>query len=145
MKKLLLICSLFLFSFSFSVQAQFGSNKGVMTSSFSQNDHRTKKAKGAEKIRQLKNVYIAKELDLKREEHDNFWLLYNKYEEALSKVWTESRDDRNVFETKSKQLQKDYQASFQKVLGSEQRAEKVYAAESKFREMLKKELKDRRD
>lgn len=145
MKKLLLICSLFLFSFSFSAQAQFDGNKSMMTSSLSQRDYKAKSVKGAEKIKQLKNVYMTRELNLKNEEHAGFWLLYNKYEDALSKMWTENRGDRNAFEVKSKQLQKEYRASFQKVLGSEQRAEKVYEVESEFREMLKKELKERRD
>lgn len=145
MKKLLLICSIFLFSFSFSVDAQFRSNNSLMTSSFSQSTQDTKGVKGAEKIKQLKNVYMAKELDLKNEEYSEFWLIYNRYEEALNKLWSENREDKNSFEGKKKELQKEYQPSFQKVLGSEQRAEKVYNAESRFRDMLKKELKGRKD
>lgn len=145
MKKLLLICSIFLFSFSFSVEAQFRSNNSLMTSSFSQSTQDTKGVKGAEKIKQLKNVYMAKELDLKNEEYSEFWLIYNRYEEALNKLWSENREDKNSFEGKKKELQKEYQPSFQKVLGSEQRAEKVYNAESRFRDMLKKELKGRKD
>ena len=116
-----------------------------MTSSFSQSTQDTKGVKGAEKIKQLKNVYMAKELDLKNEEYSEFWLIYNRYEEALNKLWSENREDKNSFEGKKKELQKEYQPSFQKVLGSEQRAEKVYNAESRFRDMLKKELKGRKD
>ena len=144
MKKLLLIVGLILYSFSFSANAQFGGNRNMMRSSLSQNTQKPKDVKGAEKIKQLKTVYIAKELALKSEEYNDFWLVYNKYEEQLNNLWNDSRNQKGAFEDKSKVLQKEYQPLFLKVLGSEERVNKIFVAESNFREMLRKELKNRK-
>ncbi len=143
MKKLLFICILFLFSFSYNVNAQSG---GLISSSFSQNNKSTNSsARGTEKIKQLKTVYMVKELNIQQKEYTDFWNAYGKYEQDLNKLWLEHKGGKNSFENKSKQLQKDYIPVFQKILGSEDRANKVFATDSDFRQMLRKELKDRKD
>lgn len=148
MKKFFLICSIFLFSFSYSINAQFGN--GFMQSSLAQNNKNINanvnvSARGSERIKQLKTVYMVKELDLKKEEQVEFWKTYGRYEDDLNKLWVDNRSDRSYFENKSKQLQKAYLSEFKIILGSDERANKVFSTDVAFRQMLRKELKGRRD
>lgn len=145
MKKLLIICSLFLFSFSYNANAQSGSLIGSSFAQSNKNSNVNKSASGAEKIKQLKTVYMVKELDIQQKEYTEFWNAYSRYEQELHQLWLNKGKNRKEFEKGSKQLQKGYVPVFQKILGSEERANKVYTTDADFRQMLRKELKDRRD
>lgn len=140
---IILLSMMFLFNTFNSAQAQFGNN---ISSSLTDNIlNRNNKQSAKSKIQKLKTVFISKELSLQPSEYEDFWGAYSFYEERLNDIWDNKKSDKASFDAACKQLQKDYSFVFQKILGSPQRAEKVYEAEAKFRNMLRNELKNRKE
>lgn len=143
MKKLILLCCIFSIPFVSSLKAQ---QNGFVSNSLVQNKRNTNtSASGSEKIKQLKTVYMVKKLDLKKEEQTAFWNTYSKYENDLNNLWTKNRVDKGDFENKCKLLQNEYTSEFVKILGTQERAEKVFETDIEFRKMLRKELKGRKN
>lgn len=97
--------------------------------------------KHAEKIEALEVAFITKELDLTPEEAQQFWPVYNQY----SKEVIEANKETDVIarEEKILNIKKKYQAQFTKVLGTQQRTNKMFEAKNKFRKLLIKKLQER--
>ena len=123
MKKLLLI--LFLFSASFSMQAQDGGNNRQ------------------EKIEALKIAFITQKLKLTPAEAEKFWPIYNQYTEEIKSI-SKSSGSNDVLENEQQLLnvRKKYKASFEKVIGP-QKMNDLFNAEREFRNVLIKRLKSR--
>ena len=123
MKKLLLI--LFLFSASFSMQAQDGSNNRQ------------------EKIEALKIAFITQKLQLTPAEAEKFWPIYNQYTEEIKSI-SKNSGSSDVLENEQQLLnvRKKYKASFEKILGP-QKMNNLFNAEREFRNVLIKRLKSR--
>ena len=96
------------------------------------------------KLESIQIAYLTKELSLTPEEAQKFWPVYNEYRNELIKVRQETRNDEVLFEEKVLNVRKKYKAEFKKTLGTAQRVNQVFLAEKTFRELLRKELMNRR-
>ena len=95
----------------------------------------------AEKIQE---AYITNELKLSPEESQRFWPVYRSYKEEIRRARLEKRDDELAFEEKVLGIRKKYKPEFKKVLQDDQRANRVFLADKNFKEILRKELQNRR-
>ncbi|MES2848847.1 MAG: hypothetical protein V4685_07300 [Bacteroidota bacterium] len=97
-------------------------------------------------IEALKAAFITKELDLTPDEAQKFWPVYNQYEkemEAVIKI--KKSDDVDVIDRQEKVLniRKKYKDQFTKVLGNQQRMNRLFNAEGKFRKILIRAVQQR--
>ena len=123
MKKILLL-TLFLLNISYFCYAQFEKRKN--------------------NIEAIQIAYLTRELSLSSEEAQKFWPVYNDYRDELVSVRKEARNDEVLFEEKVLNIRKKYKTDFKKVLGTDQRVNQVFVAEKSFRDLLRKELMNRR-
>ena len=96
----------------------------------------------AEKIQA---AYITNELKLSPEEAQRFWPVYRNYKEEIRRARQEKREDELAFEEKVLDIRKKYKPEFKKVLVNDQRVNRVFIADKNFKEMLRKELQNRRN
>lgn len=98
--------------------------------------------KKQQNIEALKVAFISRELELTPAEAQNFWPLYNQYSKELRTVIKEDQDiiDRDE---KVLNLRKKYKDQFSKVIG-QQRMNRMYKAEGKFRQLLIKSIRNQR-
>lgn len=97
-------------------------------------------------IEALKAAFISKELDLTPDEAQKFWPVYNQYEKELKTVVKDNdRDDGDMLDKEQKVLdiRKKYKEQFTKVLGNQQRVNRLYNAQNKFRKILIRALQQR--
>lgn len=107
------------------------------------NQQRPKQEKRAN-IEALKVAFITRELNLTAEEAQKFWPVHNGYIEELKKIRKENMDNEIGFEEKALTIRKKAYADFKKVLGSDERANKVFKSEKSFNNMMRKELMNRK-
>jgi hypothetical protein len=93
-------------------------------------------------IQALKVAFITKELELTPDEAEKFWPVYNQYDKEME---TASKPNPNIIEREEKILnvKKKYQGQFTKVLGSQQRMNRLFNAQDKFRKLLIRALQQR--
>lgn len=89
-------------------------------------------------------AYITKELTLTPEESEKLWPLYNDYRNEIKSTKKDNGNDELELEEKVLNTRKKYKNDFKKVLGSDERVNKLFVAEKSFRELLRKELLDRK-
>jgi hypothetical protein len=88
--------------------------------------------------------YFTNELKLSPDEATKFWPVFNSYKEELRRARIEKGDDELAFEERVLGIRKKYKPEFKKVLNNDQRVNGVFIADKNFREILRKELHDRR-
>lgn len=85
-------------------------------------------------IEALKVAFISRELDLTPEEAQKFWPIFNQYTKEVNTAITNKKEvldrDEEVLN-----IRKRYKEQFTKVIG-QQRMNKMYGAEGKFRQVL---------
>lgn len=96
------------------------------------------------RIEAIQIAYLTKEISLTPDEAQKFWPVYNEYQDDLVAARKETRQDVVLFEEKVLNVRKKYKNDFKKVLGTDERVNKVFMAEKSFREMLRRELIERR-
>lgn len=89
-------------------------------------------------------AYLTKELDLSPEEAQKFWPVFNNYKQEIVQTRRGSGNDQIEMEERIVGIRKKYKPEFRKVLGNEQRVNKLFQADKNFRDMLRKELMERR-
>lgn len=96
------------------------------------------------RLQALAVAHLTRVLDLTPAEAEKFWPVYNKYNEEVKKAMRDSTQ-KDVLEKQQGilNIRKKYQKDFQKIL-SPDRAQKIYKVEMEFREMVRKELEERR-
>jgi hypothetical protein len=97
-----------------------------------------------DKAEAIQASYITTELKLSPEEAQKFWPIYRNYKEEIRRVRLENRDDEILFEERVLGIRKKYKPAFKSVLVDAQRVNRVYVVDKNFREMLRKELQNRR-
>lgn len=121
----------------------------------------TDKEKNRERIKALKVAYITEQLNLKADQAEKFWPVYNKFEKekwalrkdffnkykndnptATTTTAREYIDDNLEYQEKELDLKKKYKDELLKTISAEQLA-KLYQSEKGFRQMLLKELCNR--
>jgi hypothetical protein len=85
-------------------------------------------------IQALKVAFITKELELTPDEAEKFWPVYNQYDKEME---TASKPNPNIIEREEKIL------NVTKVLGSQQRMNRLFNAQDKFRKLLIRALQQR--
>ncbi len=93
----------------------------------------------------LKVAYITKELNLTIAEAEKFWPVYNAYQAEIKKAKKDNiqNPDPLVLEEQVLNIRKKFKDSFKKVLGSDERANKLFIAENEFGKMIRKEWQKR--
>ena len=76
----------------------------------------------------LKIAYITRELNLSTDEAQIFWPVYYAYFNEMKKTRQETKDDVLAFDEKILFIKKKYSLEFKKVLGTDERANKVFLA-----------------
>ena len=97
------------------------------------------------RLKSLEIAYLTRELNITPAEAEKFWPVYNKYQDEMRTAMTSSKNE-DVLERQQQMLniRKKYKNDFSKILTPE-RTNKLYEAEGKFRDMVKKELQERRE
>lgn len=95
------------------------------------------------KIEKLKKEYLTRELELSPVESRAFWPVYDRYNAEIRRMWMEYKDQ-TLFREKAAAIKDKYRPAFIQLLHSHERANNVFRAERAYREMLKKELQERR-
>jgi len=125
MKYLVIYCFIFFESVSvFSQQTPMGGNQFV-------------------KVQQLKIGYMTNELNLTAEEAQKFWPLYNAYNKESSQARKDNKEDIIVLDEILLNIKKKYTVEFKKILGTDQRANKVFVSERNFGNVIRKEMENR--
>jgi hypothetical protein len=101
--------------------------------------------KDSDDINTVKIAYITNQLNLTPTEAQQFWPIYNRYFGEVKKAHQDNPDDVVVFGEKLVNIRKKYKPEFKNVLGTDDRANKVYVAEAKFVDLLKNELNNRQN
>jgi RecA/RadA recombinase len=95
------------------------------------------------KIQAMEVAYITKELNLSPEEAQKFWPVFNKYREDVKGVLrNKSISDQLEKQQQVLDLRKKYRTEFTRILAQD-RANKVFASEDQFRQMVRREFQKR--
>lgn len=102
--------------------------------------------KAANKTEAIRIAYITRQLNLTPQEAQQFWPVYNAYMNELRKVKKsqDEIDDEILFEENILQVRKKYRPEFKKILVDQDRVNKTFTVERSFRELLRKELDNRK-
>ncbi|GGH77450.1 hypothetical protein HNQ91_004117 [Filimonas zeae] len=102
--------------------------------------------KAANKTEAIRIAYITRQLNLTPQEAQQFWPVYNAYMNELRKVKKsqDEIDDEILFEETILQVRKKYRPEFKKILVDQERVNKTFTVERSFRELLRKELDNRK-
>jgi hypothetical protein len=97
------------------------------------------------RLKSLEIAYLTRELNITPAEAEKFWPVYNKYQEEMRTAMTNSKDN-DILERQQQMLniRKKYKNDFSNILSAD-RTNKLYEAEGKFRDMVRKELQERRE
>ena len=99
---------------------------------------------GTRRIDAIKIAYLTKELDLSPDEAKAFWPVYDRYTNEIKSTLKDSKDDDVlVRQQKLLDIRKKYKNEFVRVL-SQERVNRLFMAENRFAELLKKDLQERR-
>jgi Spy/CpxP family protein refolding chaperone len=113
-------------------------------------------SKRSKQIEAIKIGYITRRLDLTPAESQNFWSVYNQYQDELNQLLHQKKqnriansdhpdklvDDDFSYDSKILEVRKKYRHEFSKILSPE-KVKSLYSAEREFREELIKQLKQR--
>lgn len=94
-------------------------------------------------IAELKIGFLSKELSLSTEEAQKFWPVYNAYTEELKNARKENRQDVILFDERSLAIKKKYLIEFKTILGTQERANRVFSAEKEFGTYIRQEFEKR--
>ncbi|MES2645603.1 MAG: hypothetical protein V4717_01915 [Bacteroidota bacterium] len=100
-----------------------------------------------DRIEALKVAFITKQLQLSSQEAEKFWPVYNGYENEMKQMIREHRQKGGSeieLEEKVLAMHKKYKPTFTKVI-SEEKFDKLMAAERSWGDMLRKELQRRKE
>jgi len=125
---------------------------GVTTSGFAQDDKSQQPQQQPQqqqqpdggKLKALQIAYLTNKLNLKPDEAQRFWPVFNQYQEEIRKVRMEGKNLTEVDkEQKIVDIRKKYFEEFSKVLNKE-RADRVFKADNEFRDVIRREIQERR-
>jgi hypothetical protein len=91
----------------------------------------------------LKIAYMTKGLALTTDEAQRFWPVYYNFNDELNAAKREKKDDIIATDEKILIIKKRYLVEFKKVLGTDERANKVFLCEREFGNFIKKEIENR--
>jgi len=98
------------------------------------------------RLEAYKIAYLTKKLNLSPQEAQQFWPLYNKYQQEIRSARVDSRSNRPdeiEMEEKMLNIRKKYNSEFSKALNPE-KVNTLFRSEKEFSHMVQKELMERR-
>jgi hypothetical protein len=101
---------------------------------------------GLGRLEAYKIAYLTKKLNLTPQEAQQFWPIYNKYQDEIRSARADmktNREDEIVLEEKMLNIRKKYNSEFSKALNPE-KVNTLYKSEKEFGHMVQKELIERR-
>ena len=115
-----------------------------LCTTFAQPEQRHKGPEGS-LAESLKIAYITKQLNLTTSEAEKFWPVYNTYIAEIKKAKKDNfqTPDPLILEEQVLNIRKKYKENFRKILGSEERANKLFVAENEYGKMIRKEWQNR--
>lgn len=102
---------------------------------------------GAGRLQAYKIAFITNKLELSPKEAQQFWPLYNKYEDEMREARRQGlKDNKNEIEREEKLLsiRKKYQNLFTGAISTE-KINLLYKSEKEFNALVQKELMERRE
>lgn len=96
------------------------------------------------KAEAVQQAYFIKELSLTTEESTKLWPIYNNYRNEIATAKKDNKDDRIKMEEQVVTIRKKYKNDFKSVLGSDERANKLFVVEKNFNDLLRDELMRRK-
>ncbi len=100
-------------------------------------------AQQGQRLEALKIAFITRELNLTATEAQNFWPAYNGFIYEIKQARQTYPNDEIAFGEARLNIQKKYKGEFKRVLGDDERVNKTFLLEPKYREMLRQELINR--
>ncbi|MDR0793462.1 MAG: hypothetical protein LBE82_09165 [Chitinophagaceae bacterium] len=97
----------------------------------------------ADRMQIAKMSFMSRQLNLSSLEAERFFPVYNEYVAELRGVKATYTNDEILSNEKVVEIKKKYKIIFTNILGSEQRANRVFIAEREFRDMVFKERQER--
>jgi len=97
---------------------------------------------GAARVQGLKIEFITRYLKLTPDEAA-FWTTFYEYSDALKKTRAEQPEDVISTDEKVLMIKKKYRTEFKKILGSDERAMRVFTIDREFNTILKAEVEKR--
>jgi len=96
-----------------------------------------------QRLEDIKIGYITRELNLTAVEAQNFWPVYNGYIYEIKRARQMYPNDEIAFGEARLNVQKKYRPEFRRILGNDDRVNRTFLVEPKYREMLRQELINR--
>jgi hypothetical protein len=96
-----------------------------------------------QRLEDIKIGYITRELNLTAAEAQNFWPVYNGYIYEIKVARQQHPNDEIAFGEARLNIQKKYRPEFRRILGNDDRVNRTFLVEPKYREMLRQELINR--
>lgn len=87
--------------------------------------------------------YIGYQLKLTAEEGYKFWPLFYDYGDEMTETKRQNKDNIVVLDETLLAIRKKYFEEFKKILGSDERANKVFLSDRDFGSFIKKEFEER--
>ena len=100
----------------------------------------------AGRLEAYKIAYLTKKLNLTPQEAQQFWPIYNKYQQEIKSARSDvksNRPDEIQLEERMLNIRKKYNSQFSKALNPE-KVNTLYKSEKEFGHMVQKELLERR-
>lgn len=91
-------------------------------------------------VQGLKIAYLTRKLTLSTDDAQKFWPAYYAYADELKAIRKQNRDNVLQCEEKVLLIKKKHSTEFKKILGSDERANKVFLAEMEFGNEIRKAL-----
>ena len=101
---------------------------------------------GLGRLEAYKIAYLTKKLNLSPQEAQQFWPIYNKYQQEIKSARADlktNRPDEIQLEERMLNIRKKYNSEFSKALNPE-KVNTLYKSEKEFGHMVQKELIERR-
>ena len=99
--------------------------------------------KEGDDIKAVRMAYMTDQLKLSSDEAQRFWPVYNNYIQELRQARRDNSGDVVKQQEAIVNVKKKYKDNFRKVVGSDDRVNRVYKAQDDFRIMLRNEWQKR--
>jgi len=98
-----------------------------------------------QRLEAIKIAFITRELNLNATEAQNFWPVYNGFIYEIKLARQTYPNDEIAFGEARLNIQKKYRSEFKRILVTDDRVNKTFLMEPKYREMLRQELINRQN
>jgi hypothetical protein len=95
-------------------------------------------------VEEIQKAFLTEELALTTDESGKFFSVYFEYRDELKKIRKDGVEDEIENAEQVLNIRKKYKSEFKAVLGSDERVNKIFVADKKFKKILQEELELRK-